>query len=280
MTFINLIERRKSVRNYQRSKLSSNELKEIENFLTQFLNGENTLQKDIAIDFALVEDGWKKEDVLKGRTGYSGHPILAPHYIALLSEPKEGYLLNTSYVLEQLVLKAVEMDIGTCWISVEKDSSDLKRDLGIATSGEIVALIALGNSKTRIPYTKKSATSRIGVEDFVYKDKWGNTVTYEEIEKMGIGTALHSIRFAPSWANLQPWKLIIDNDKIILTVGGTKVDNKHLMLDAGIMMLYMEKAFSEAGINAKWNICKEESKRDFSEYNIPSEYTIIGTLHI
>lgn len=46
------------------------------------------------------------------------------------------------------------------------------------------------------------------------------------------------------------------------------------------MMLYMENAFKEAGLSAKWSIYKEELDGDFSEYNIPSEYQIIGTLHI
>ncbi|HZK37976.1 MAG TPA: hypothetical protein VFC98_03720 [Clostridia bacterium] len=46
------------------------------------------------------------------------------------------------------------------------------------------------------------------------------------------------------------------------------------------MMLYMENAFKEAGLSAKWSIYKEELDGDFSGYNIPSEYQIIGTLHI
>lgn len=52
------------------------------------------------------------------------------------------------------------------------------------------------------------------------------------------------------------------------------------MLDADIMILYMQKVFYQAGINAKWNIYKEELDGDFSEYNIPSEYITIGTFHI
>lgn len=68
--------------------------------------------------------------------------------------------------------------------------------------------------------------------------------------------------------------------KVIERVRGEGVSKKDLLLDAGIMMLYMENAFKEAGLSAKWSIYKEELDGDFSGYNIPSEYQIIGTLHI
>jgi nitroreductase len=276
MTFTNLIENRKSVREYQKKQLSSSEIKALKESLEEV----NVLKKNIEVDFVFIEDGWEKEDILKGRAGYVGNPILAPHYIALLSEQQEGYLFNTAYILEQVVLKAVELNIGSCWVSVEKDANGLKSDLGIDKPGEIVAMIALGYPKTHIPFTKKSGSSRIAVEDFVFKGEWGKSISHEELEMMGIERILHSIRLAPSWANLQPWKLIVDNDKIILSVGGKDVDEKHLMLDAGIMMLYMEKAFNQEGLVAQWSIYTKELDGYFSEYNIPSEYSIIGTLHI
>jgi len=276
LTFTNLIENRKSVRDYQKKQLNSKEIAALEETLKEI----NPLRKNIEIDFVFIEDGWEKENILKGRAGYVGNPILAPHYIALLSDESEGYLLNTAYILEQVVLKAVELDIGSCWVSVEKDANELKKELGIEKPGELVAMIALGYPKAHIPFTKKSKTSRIAVEDFVFKGEWDKIAYHEELEMMGIEKILHSIRFAPSWANLQPWKLIIDNDKIILSVGGKDVDKKHLMLDAGIMMLYMEKAFNQEGLMAEWSIYTEELDGNFSEYNIPSEYSIIGTLHI
>lgn len=276
MTFINLVENRKSVREYQKKLLGSKEIKALEKLLEEI----DVLIKNVNVDFAFIEDGWAKEEILKGRAGYVGNPVLAPHYIALISEEKEGYLLNSAYILEQIVLKAVELDIASCWVSVENDAAGLKSDLGIDKPGEIVAMIALGYSKTHIPYTKKSGSSRIGVEDFVFKGDWGNIPTHEELEQMGIEQALHSIRFAPSWANLQPWRLIIDKDQIILTVGGKDVSKKHLMLDAGIMMLYMKKAFSSVGIAADWSIYREELDGSLSEYHIPSEYTAVGILHI
>ena len=276
MTFLSIVKRRKSVKEYEKKKLGPEEIKIFKKFLTEI----KVLQKNIGIKFAFIEDGWEKENILKNRASYMGDLILAPNYIGLLSEIKEGYLLNTAYVLEQIVLKAVELNIGSCWLFVEKDADSLKVELGIDAQEKMVAMVALGYPKIHIDHTEEGENSRIGIHDFVFKDKWGKAVCYEDLKIAGVEKVLHSLKLAPSWANFQPWRLIIHNDQIILTVGGEGVSKKNLLLDAGVMMLYMENAFKEAGLSARWSIYKEELDGDFSEYNIPSQYQIIGTLHI
>ena len=276
MTFLSIVKRRKSVKEYEKKKLGPEEIKIFKKFLTEI----RVLQKNIGIKFAFIEDGWEKENILKNRASYMGDLILAPNYIGLLSEIKEGYLLNTAYVLEQIVLKAVELNIGSCWLFVEKDADSLKSELGIDAQEKMVAMVALGYPKIHIHHTEEGEDSRIGIHDFVFKDKWGKAVCYEDLKIAGVEKVLHSLKLAPSWANFQPWRLIIHNDQIILTVGGEGVSKKNLLLDAGVMMLYMENAFKEAGLSARWRIYKEQLDGDFSEYNIPSQYQIIGTLNI
>lgn len=277
MTFLDLVKERKSVMEYEEKQLTSDLIK----IFKEFLPDIKVLQKNIGISFVFIEDGWQKKRIFKDRAHYMGNTILAPNYIALLSEAKEGYLLNTSYVLEQIILKAVELNIGSCWLPVDKDADLLKADLGIKEEGQLVAMVALGYPKPSTShYIKDSKTPSISVCDFVFKKQWGQSICSEELETIGIEKVLHSLRLAPSWANLQPWRLIVHNDQIILTVGGKGVDEKHLLLDAGIMMLYMETAFREAGLLARWSIYKEELDGDLAEYNIPSEYQVIGTLHI
>lgn len=277
MTFLSLVKERKSVIEYENKQIPAHVMKILKEFLAEL----KVLQKNIGVNFAFIEDGWEKERIFKDRAHYMGNTILAPTYIALLSELKEGYLLNTSYILEQIVLKAVELNLASCWLPIEKDEDLLKADLGIKEEGQLVAMVALGYPKTDTSYyIQKDGDASISVCDFVFKEEWGQSICVGELETMGIEKVLHSLRLAPSWANLQPWRLIIHNDQIILTVGGEGVDEKHLLLDAGIMMLYMEKAFTEAGLLARWSIYKEELDGDLSEYNIPSEYQIIGTLHI
>ncbi|MFW5647514.1 MAG: nitroreductase family protein [Candidatus Alkaliphilus sp. MAG34] len=276
MTFLGITKRRKPVEKYEKRKLGFNEIKIFEEFLEEI----KVLRENIGIKFVFIEDGWGKEEILRGRVSYMGNLVLAPNYVALLSEVKEGYISNAAYILEQIMLKAVELNVGSCWIFVEKDADRLKTDLGVNAPGELTAMIALGYPKTHIRHTDKSEDLHINIDDFVFKNEWGKTIYHGELKTMGIEEALNSLVLVPSWVNPQPWKLIIHNDQIILTVGGRDIDEKYLLFDAGIMMLYMENAFKEAGLPARWSIYREELDGDFSEYNIPSEYQIIGTLHI
>ncbi len=276
MTFLSIIKKRKLVEEYEKKELGSDKIKIFEEFLKEI----KTLLKNIGIKFAFIKDGWGKENILKNRAGYMGNLILAPSYIALFSEIKEGYLLNTAYILEQIVLKAVELDIGGCWLLVEKDADGLKRDLEIDLREKLIAMVALGYPKMHVHHIDRSKGSRANTHDFIFKGEWGKTICYEELKTAGIEKALHSLKLVPSWANLHPWGLIMHNDQVILTVGGKDISEKYLLLDAGVMMLYMENVFREAGFPARWSIYKEELDGDFSEYNIPSEYRIIGTLHI
>ncbi|HZK57584.1 MAG TPA: nitroreductase family protein [Clostridia bacterium] len=276
MTFLGIIKERKPIEEYEKRKLSLDEIKIFEEFLEEI----EVLRKNIGIKFVFIEDGWGKEEILRERVSYMGNLVLAPNYVALLSEVKEGYLSNAAYILEQIMLKAVDLNIGSCWIFVEEDADGLKMDLGVDAHGELIAMIALGYPKTHIHHTDKSEDLHINIDDFVFKNEWGKTICHEELKTTGMGEALNGLRLTPSWVNPRPWKLIIHNDQIILTVGGKDIDEKYLLIDAGIMMLYMENAFKEAGLPARWSIYREELDGDFSEYNIPSEYQIIGTLHI
>jgi hypothetical protein len=237
MTFLSIIKKRKLVEEYEKKEPSSDEIKIFEEFLKEI----KTLLENIGIKFVFIENGWGKENIFKNRVSHMGNLILAPSYIALFSEIKEGYLLNTAYILEQVILKAVELNIGSCWLLVEKDADGLKRDLEIDVQKELVAMIALGYPKMHVHYTDRGESSRISMHDFIFKDEWGKTICYEELKTMGTGKALHNLRLAPSWTNLQPWRLIIHNDQVILTVGGKDISRKYLLLDAGVMMLYMEK---------------------------------------
>lgn len=276
MTFLSIVKNRKSIKEYEKRILNPGEIKIFENFLTRI----RALQNNIGIKFAFIEDGWGKEGILRNRVGYMGDLVLAPNYIALLSEIKEGYLLNTAYVLEQLVLKAIELGIGSCWLLVEKDADKLKKELAIDAQEKLIAMLALGYPKTHAHHIEENEYSYIDINDFIFRNEWGKPICYKELKAMGIEKAVHRLGLVPSWANLQSRRLIIHNYQIILTVGGKDVNKKHLLLDAGIMMLYMENAFKEAGLLPRWSIYKEELDGDFSEYNIPSEYQIIGTLHI
>ena len=88
--FYSTIFKRKSIRNFDLNSLKENELSEISNYL-QVLK---PFDKDIKIEIKIVGPDNVKRRMMKK----------APHYIAIFSEVKEGYLTNIGFMLQQLDL--------------------------------------------------------------------------------------------------------------------------------------------------------------------------------
>lgn len=77
----------------------------------------------------------------------------ASNIIAGVSEPDyKWHQVDTAIVLEHIVLEAVELDLGTCWIGAFKED-DVKKILKIPEDKKVVALLIIG-------YPAESPSSR------------------------------------------------------------------------------------------------------------------------
>ena len=91
---------------------------------------------------------------------------------------------------------------------------------------------------------------------------------------LGIDEVLYYMRLAPSWGNRQPWKFILDGEKIVLVIEkADKVSSHKEHIEAGIAMIYFEVAMHGQGLNGKWTIKCEECE---NSYDLPEEYFIAG----
>jgi nitroreductase len=275
MQFHKIIEQRKSIREFKDKNIEN----EVIYNLQEYTYKAKHLQNDIATSFHFLEDGHKVHEYLLGKAGYYGMAIDAPHYLVLISEKKEHYKKNAGYMMEQILLKAFEMKIGSCWIDVvdEVHGHELKTKLKIDKQGEIVALAALGYPKTNIFGIETSVSGRQSIEELVYDKIWGKLMDLGELNQRGLEEIFYYARHAPSWGNIQPWKFIIDDDKLILTMlqqdSSEKLIKDH-EIDSGIMMLYIEKMMHKQGIQGKWDFNINEL--DVEKYNMPDNCVIKG----
>lgn len=273
MQFHKIIQQRKSIREFKDKNITNDEIYNLQEYTYKV----EQLQKDIATSFHFMEDGHKVHEYLLGHAGYYGMAIDAPHYLLLISERKEHYKKNAGYMMEQVLLKAYEMKIGSCWVDIIEEQQDLKSKLKIDTQGEIVAIAALGYPKTNIFGIETSVSGRQSVEELVYKKVWGQLMDIEELNQRGLEEIFYYARHAPSWGNIQPWKFIIDGDKLILTMLQQDSYQKKITdheLDCGIMMLYIEKMMHKQGIQGKWEL--KIDKLNVENYNIPDSCVIKG----
>ena len=109
----------------------------------------------------------------------------APHYIAIYSEKKEGYLTNVGFIYQQVDLFLQSIGLGSVWLGMGKYRPD-KKD--IPDDEEFVILIAFGKVKSELFRP---------LEDFKRK-------SLNEISD-SFNSQLEVARLAPSSVNSQPW---------------------------------------------------------------------------
>ncbi|SCG82969.1 nitroreductase-family protein [Proteiniborus sp. DW1] len=268
MKYTKIIEGIRTIRDYKKEEVPNNLIEEIIDIKEDILTGR---RDDLLITF--IKDGQNIYSNLIGKAGYFGKMIEAPHYILISSRQFEGYVENSAYVMENIRLRAWDKGLGTCWLSIE-DEKELCRILNINEEFIPISLIAIGYQYKGIFKTDTSSkSSRIGVEELIYYNQWDKPCTTDILETRGIMNILYYTRLAPSWGNLQPWRFILDNDKIILVIMDKDFQQK---LDAGIIMLYFEKVAQEEGLLGKWKFDIIHT----GKYNIPEGYKAIAYFEI
>lgn len=171
--FYSTIFKRKSIRKYDLTPLDENTLNEIKDHL----NTLEPLHEDIEIEFKILPP-----DVVKRRMMRK-----APHYIAVFSEVKDGYLNNVGFMLQQMDLFLSANGLGSCWQGIPT----LKKEVLESSSLEFVILMPFG--------TPKDSLHRTNISEFKRK-------SLQEITDIkGADDLVEAARFAPSAGNGQPW---------------------------------------------------------------------------
>jgi nitroreductase len=283
MNYKDTIASIKSIRDYKKEEVSLQKLDQLKDY---FDKGKRLIE-DINIEILLKN----KSDVyeqLKDSAGYNDLMIEAPHYMIFLSEEKDHYIENTGYAAEDIMLKAWELGIGSCWITF-KDGEDLKKKLNIESDKKVTALISLGfddnknkviyetvyehnPSKTEVKIIEDNVSDRLGLREVVFMKKWGENVDTDELTNMGLLEAFVSARRAPSTKNRQPWRFIVDGGTIVLALrSDSYADVYEEKIDTGVIMLYFEAIIDSTLFDMKWNLGNTEK-----DYEVPADYKIVG----
>ncbi len=135
MELMELMEARHSVRQYTEQPIEQ-EKREALNALAQKVNTENGLHIQILYDEPTCFDSFMAH---YGKFGG------VKNYIALIGKKSPTLEEDLGYFGEQLVLKAQELGLNTCWVALTHGKSCAKTEKG----EKEVCLIALGYGKTQ-----------------------------------------------------------------------------------------------------------------------------------
>lgn len=246
----NFLRNRKSIRDFKSKKVEFEKLEEIKQDL-------KVLQNEYGQDnfaFRLYENGNRLIEALSGKAGYAGVMIDAPHYIALdFLNDFDSTLIYGAYNMEKIITILNENELSTCWISLENLNEDFKKEIFGESTTNIQYILAFGYQKPQPPFSEEPFSVKLGIEDFVYSDKIEKEIDTDKLETMGLMDLFYYIRFAPSTKNLQPWRFILKDTTIELLLAYEEWE-RHLFVDAGVIMYYFEELTRSLGISNQWKL--------------------------
>ena len=240
------IFQRKSIRKYDLDPLDEDTLKEIRDHLQTL----KPLHKDIKIEFKILSP-----DVVHRRMMRK-----APHYIAVFSEVKEGYLSNVGVMLQQMDLFFSAQGLGSCWQGIPT----LKKEALARSRLKFVILMAFGKPQETL---HRTATSQ-------FKRK-----SFEEISDITSAVdLLETARLAPSARNAQEW-FFTGDDRLIHAYHrkpsfiGRHLFKKYPPMDVGISLYHLKLGAEHFGKET-------EIIFDNPEDNNLNEYDYVASLRL
>ena len=223
--FYQYIFKRKSIRNYDLTPLDDVTLKEI----SEYLNSLKPIYDNIKTEFKIISSDGVKRRMMKE----------APHYIAVFSEVKDGYLTNIGYMLQQVDLFLSANSIGSCWQGIPAPTGELLNSSNL----KFVIFIAFGKPKD------PESLHRTSVSEFKRKPLGDIT------DITGANELLEVARIAPSATNSQPW--FFTGDKNLIHVYSVepgfikRFTKKYIPIDVGIAICHLKIAAEHFGKKAE-----------------------------
>ncbi len=267
MAIARFLENRKSVRDFRDKKANKSTIEQIKNAIEQI--SAEVERDDIFFDF--FEDGKSVYDKLENLGGYNMVMIKSPHYIGLeVLCDKPETILYGSYYMEKLITKINEIGLSTCWITVVHVDDSLMNQHG----GKVDYLLALGYPKRKIPFFSDSEdVERRSISEIVFKGEVEEPISSEELESLGLRDIFHYLKYAPSSYNTQPWRFLINNNKVTLLYSHTGEEDIRYA-DVGVIMYYFEELAKSKGIGSGWEIVEGEIQGEKANYKKIAVFSI------
>lgn len=167
MEVFEAIKIRRSIRSYQDKPVEKEKLDKLLEAARLAPSAKNRQEWR----FIVVTDREKREklvDACKGQKFVGEAPVI----IVGLVDPSTSrwYKVDIGIAMEHMVLEAVELGLGTCWIGAFYQEK-LKELLGIPEEKEVVALLTVGYPKEEVePRPRKSIDEIVCYEKYCFQD--------------------------------------------------------------------------------------------------------------
>jgi nitroreductase len=251
MNLLQAIEHRVSTRSYDNRSVEPN-------LLQQLLTLSKTTDRlvDIPLRAELISGVERTRRVLTYMIGSYGLVLTPPHLLVGVIPPDDATArVDLGYVLEQVVLEASRLELGTCWITGSYDAERAGNAVGLGDGEEAAAIIALGYPSRAVWGRVHTSTlrrlagghKRKPLADIVFSGRWGEPWSNDGADP-ALTSILEHARLAPSAVNRQPWRFIVRPEDIVLALVRPQP------IDAGIVMAHISLAAEALGRQGRWEM--------------------------
>ncbi len=256
-----LIDRRYSCRTCLERPISDADAKS----LGDFMAARTTGPLGSAVRFGLVAASPDDEGALK-RLGTYGFIKGARAFIVGAVRKGPGDLEDFGYLLEEVVLHATGLGLGTCWLGgTFTRSTFTARFGGVAKDETIPAVVSAGypgDDGTERIREREEGTRRFPPDELFFSDEWAVPLGLERGH--GYAAALEAVRMAPSATNKQPWRIVRRGGDWHFYLARSKGYGKGSpwfkllriadlqRVDLGIAMCHFALVARECGLGGRW----------------------------
>ena len=241
-----MIKKRKSVRTFDGNPISSDDRKRLEDYVGSLGN-----PFDVPVKFRLLD---AKENAL------SSPVIIGEHtYLAAKVKRVEHFEIAFGYSFEKACLYAMSLGIGTVMLAASLSRSTFEQAMDV--QGDEVLPVA---SPVGYPAKKRSlretvmrkglkADDRIAFSELFYAGSFETGLTGEDAP--AFAEALEMARLSPSAANKQPWRAVVDGEKVHFYEKKTMKDSPLgdvQKVDVGIALAHFDMTMEENGCEGKF----------------------------
>ncbi len=257
-----LIKQRFSCRKYRKEAIPDEMKQSLIAFMQTMTNGPF----GTSMRFDLVAAGDQDGKTLRslGTYGFIQNP--SGYVVGVVQEESAHNLEEFGYRMEQVVLAATDLGLGTCWLGGTFMKSAFARKIDLQPGETMPAILATGlieneeQARAGLIRQRVAGNRRIAWERLFFDGEFGKPL---DGEKLGdYKTVLEMVRIAPSASNKQPWRVVKQGQDFHFYMQRTsgyrslltrlvQIDDMQ-RLDMGIAMCHFELAANELGLSGEW----------------------------
>ena len=247
------IESRYSVRTYSSKAVDGKTLEKLGDYACSL---SNPFGPRVRVQFIEKESSANSE-----KLGTYGVIKGAGLFMGVTVEDKPYAMEALGYDFERLVLFSASLGLGTCWLGGTFNRSAFAEAMEIK-EGELFPILSpLGYAAGKKSITEKlmrrgvKADSRADWSELFFDGDFSSPLSKDSAGDYAL--ALEMVRLAPSAVNKQPWRLLVQDDRVDFYKKGPSLELGSVdmqRIDMGIAMCHFDLAAQSIGLSGRFEI--------------------------